>query len=321
VSGEVTVVIPTRDRPALLADALASVAAQDEPPARTLVVDDGSREPVAVATGGAVELIRHAVGRGVSAARNRGLEQVTTEWVAFLDDDDLWAPPKLARQLAAAAAAEAAVVWCAVLGVDDRRRPVGIVRAANPEGLMPRLVRTNAIGSPSGVLARTELVRAVGGFDEELALLADWDLWLRLATAARGAASPDVLVAYTEHTGSMTATASGQVDRELARMAHKHAALAAAHGGRLGGAELARWSAGGRRRGGGGRLGAARAYVASGLRERDAGSLLRAPAALLGERVVGRLRARLVARRLGGAAWLEPYRRPEDGTAASAPTA
>ena len=61
--------------------------------------------------------------------------------------------------------------------------------------------------------------------------------------------------------------------------------------------------------------------LATGLRERDAGSLLRAPVALLGERRVARLRARLVARRLGSTSWLEPYRRPEGTPASSAPTA
>ena len=65
-----------------------------------------------------------------------------------------------------------------------------MVPAADPASLLPRLLRTNAIGSPSAVLARTELVRAVGGFDEELALLADWDLWLRLAAVARAARQP-----------------------------------------------------------------------------------------------------------------------------------
>ena len=320
MSGAVTVVVPTRDRPVLLADALASVAAQQHPPARTVVVDDGTGEPPAVAADGAVELVRHGTGGGVSAARNRGLERVETEWVAFLDDDDLWAPSKLARQLAAAAEADAAFGWCAVAVVDDRRRPVGIVPAADPTTLLPRLVRTNVVGSPSAVLARTDVVRAVGGFDEQLALLADWDLWLRLAVAARGAACRDVLAAYTEHAGAMTATASGAVGGELAYMTRKHAGLVAAHGGRLGGAELARWSAGGRRRGGG-RIGAARAYVAAGLRERDAGSLLRAPAALLGERLVGRLRAGLVAGRLGSTAWLEPYRRADGAPASRAPSA
>ena len=320
MSGEVTVVVPTRDRPALLADALTSVGAQEWRAARTIVVDDGSAEPLRPPSGAAVELLRRPQPGGVAAARNRGLERVETEWVAFLDDDDLWAPAKLARQLEVATAARADFVWCAVVVVDARRRPVGLVPAADPGSLQSRLVRTNAIGSPSSVLARTELVRAVGGFDEELALLADWDLWLRLAGAGRGSASREVLVAYTEHGGSMTAAARGGVERELARMAETHASLVRQHGARLGGPELARWSAGGRRRGGG-RLGAARAYLAAGVRERDAGSLVRAPAALLGEDLLGRLRGRRAARRVGSPAWLDPYRHPERAAASIAPTA
>ena len=120
----------------------------------------------------------------------------------------------------------------------------------------------------------------------------------------------------------MTASARGAVELELARMARKHAAVVAAHGGRLGGAELARWSA--RRRGAGAEdaLGAARAYLAAGLRERDAGSLLRAPAALLGERAGRPARARAAPRGASAAPpWLEPYRRPAAAPASSAPTA
>ena len=298
MSDEVTVVIPTRDRAVLLADALASVAAQERGPVRTLVVDDASREPPTLA-GSAAELLRRPASAGVSAARNHGLAHVETEWVAFLDDDDLWAPAKLARQVSAAVEG-ADLVWCSVVVVDERRRPVGLVPAAEPASVAERLVRTNAIGSPSSVLVRTAAVRAVGGFDEGLALLADWDLWLRLAPTARGAACPDVLAAYTEHAGNMTSTAAGRVDRELGHMAEKH-------GGRLGGAELARWRAGALRRDGG-RLAAARAYLETGVRERDAASLARAPAALLGEPLLGRLRRRRAARLLGPTAWLEPYR-------------
>jgi hypothetical protein len=316
VSGEVTVVIPTRDRPGLLADALASVAAQEGGPvARTLVIDDGSAEPPPVS--GGVELVRRALSGGVSAARNDGLERVATEWVAFLDDDDLWAPGRLARQLACAG--DAGFAWCGVVVVDARRRPVGVHPAADPASLLPRLLRTNTIGSPSAVLARTALVREVGGFDERLGLLADWDLWLRLAGVARGAACPELLVAYTEHPGNMTPEPA-RVERELALMAETHAPLVREQGGRLGGADLARWSAGGRRRGAG-RLGAAGAYLSAGVRERDARSLLRAPAALLGEDVVGRLRGRVAARRAGDTSWLDRYRRPEGASASSAPAA
>ena len=65
----------------------------------------------------------------------------------------------------------------------------------------------------------------------------------------------------------------------------------------------------------------ARAYLAAGVRERDGGSLMRAPAALLGEGLVGRLRGRRAARRVGSPAWLAPYARPDGAAAPIAPTA
>ena len=320
MSADVTVIIPTRDRPSLLADALSSVEAQERRAARTVVVDDGSADPPPLPSDPAIQLLRHPRALGVAAARNRGLERVETEWVAFLDDDDLWAPAKLARQLDVAAADDADFVWCGVVVVDARRRPVGMVAAADPRALLPRLLRTNAIGSPSAVLVRTELVRAVGGFDEELALLADWDLWLRLAAAGRGAASRELLVAYTEHSSNMTVAAAGGFGRELTRMAEQHAPLLRRYGGHLGGAKLERWNVGGRRRGGS-RFSAARAYLVAGVRGRDAGSLVRAPAALLGEALLLRLRGRRAAARVGDTTWLERYRRPEGKAASTAPTA
>jgi len=92
----VTVVVPTRDRPALLEAALRSVVLQTHPVDQILVVDDGSREPVSSGALGrispSIELIRRETSRGVSAARNAGLDRARGDVVVFLDDDDLIHP-------------------------------------------------------------------------------------------------------------------------------------------------------------------------------------------------------------------------------------
>src|SRR5262245_27424846 len=102
----VTVVIPTRNRPDLLRLTLTSVLRQRDVELHAIVVDDASTEEIASVVSGfgdrRVRLVRQAVSNGVSAARNMGLSEVTTEWVAFCDDDDLWSPEKLSRQLATA---------------------------------------------------------------------------------------------------------------------------------------------------------------------------------------------------------------------------
>ncbi len=99
----VSVIIPSHNRPELLADAVSSVMAQRHP-VQILVVDDGSSPPVAasgVLARGAVTILRNDTARGPSRARNRGLDAATGDFVAFLDDDDRWLPGKLTACLKA----------------------------------------------------------------------------------------------------------------------------------------------------------------------------------------------------------------------------
>ena len=97
---EVTVVVPTRNRAAMLRQALRSVAAQRGVDLEAVVVDDGSTDatPAVVTAIGdrRLRLVRHQRPQGVSTARNRGVAEARGRWVAFLDDDDVWAPEKLA---------------------------------------------------------------------------------------------------------------------------------------------------------------------------------------------------------------------------------
>lgn len=85
-TGEVTVVVPVRDRPDALARCLAALAA----PGRVLVVDDGSADPgtvAAVAAEHGADVVWHPANRGPAAARNTGLARAATPYVAFLDSD------------------------------------------------------------------------------------------------------------------------------------------------------------------------------------------------------------------------------------------
>jgi glycosyltransferase involved in cell wall biosynthesis len=96
----VSVVIAVHDGARFLAEALASVHAQELAPDEVIVVDDGSRDDsaaIADRAGARVVAQRHL---GVAAARNRGVAAVRGELVAFLDADDAWTPDKLRVQVA-----------------------------------------------------------------------------------------------------------------------------------------------------------------------------------------------------------------------------
>src|SRR3954449_11506761 len=105
---DVTVVIPTHNRRLLLMRTLHSVLAQQHVDIEVVVVDDGGTDGTEAAVAGLadprVTLIRHPFPRGVSAARNTGIEKSSARWLAFVDDDDLWAPSKLRSQLDVVAA-------------------------------------------------------------------------------------------------------------------------------------------------------------------------------------------------------------------------
>jgi glycosyltransferase involved in cell wall biosynthesis len=307
---DVTVVIPTRDRWSLLDRALRSALAQRDVTAEIVVVDDGSASPMpeqlARRLPSTVRVIELPSSGGVARARNRAIAEARGAWIAFLDDDDLWAPDKLRRQLDATGAG-VALVYAAAIMIDGQARMTGVRPAPPPSELDPGLLETNLVGSPSGVLARTDLVRRVGGFDPALSVLADWDLWIRLLQTGSARACAEPLVGYTVHPGNMHLGNPAGLRRELRMLRRKHARACAAAGVRPGGRAFSRWLVA-RYRDAGLRGEAARVYARLGVRYGAPRDLARAPLMLLGEGAMGvarRGRPRRPAGRLGPAPeWL-----------------
>ena len=223
----VTVVIPTHNRRDLLMRTLRSVLDQEGITPDVIVVDDGGRDGTADAVRAlqipSVRVVRHEQGKGVSAARNAGLARVRTPWVAFVDDDDLWAPHKLRRQLATLEA-EPWARWSYVgaLHVDSELRVTRYTAPPDRDHLAQGLRRRNVVpGGGSGLVADTELARRIGGFDERISLLADWDFNLRMLQQAPAAVVDEPLVAYYVHSDSMLHDPRAYL-RELTYMVGKH---------------------------------------------------------------------------------------------------
>jgi glycosyltransferase involved in cell wall biosynthesis len=206
---EVTVVVPTRNRASMLEQALRSVIDQRDVDLEAVVVDDGSTdETPAVATGMGdrrLRLIRHDRPQGVSTARNRGVAEARGRWVAFLDDDDLWAPEKLASQLAAAEGDGREWAVTGAVSVDEGLRVLAGEPPLAPERIVADLGRYNSVpAGASNVLVRANLLAVTGGFDPGLRHMADWDLWIRLGRAGLPATVPRPLLAYRLHRANAT---------------------------------------------------------------------------------------------------------------------
>jgi glycosyltransferase involved in cell wall biosynthesis len=208
-SAAVSVVIPTHNRRDLLLRTLHSVLRQRHIDISIIVVDDastdGSADTVRALEDPRVRVIRHPVCRGVSQARNTGIEQVDTDWVAFVDDDDLWSPDKVRAQLDALQRCPEAQWACSgAVHIDSACRVLFPAPPPDDSDISGLILGANIIpGGGSGVLAATSLTRQVGGFDVALANLADWDFYIRLGLRSPVAAAPGPLVGYHAHVGGM----------------------------------------------------------------------------------------------------------------------
>ncbi len=223
----ISVIIPTRNRPAFLAKAVGSVLTQTLLPQQLIIVDDGDYEAGTssstcsqVSQDRADEKIEIAVipgpGRGPGAARNAGLAVASGELIAFLDDDDLWFPDKLELQARCFAGYPALGLLGTghVTGRESRAesRASRQVRAYGHAPLHSRismvspaaLTRANRLIA-SSVMARRDCIAQCGGFDESLSLAQDWDLWLRAVVTWQVALLPMPLVYYRRHSDQRSA--------------------------------------------------------------------------------------------------------------------
>lgn len=190
----VSVIVPTYNRSGLLRETLATVGAQGFRDFELIVADDGSEDDTAatVATSPVPARYLRLEHSGLAArTRNAGIAVAQGRYLAFLDDDDLWHPDKLALQMQALREHADAVLVC---GNALRHRP-GTAEdgslliehcpreAAAGHGGLAELARGNYVIC-STALADAAAVRAVGGFceDPRLGFAQDYDLWLRLAT-------------------------------------------------------------------------------------------------------------------------------------------
>jgi glycosyltransferase involved in cell wall biosynthesis len=199
----VSVVVPTRDRAQLLVRTLQSICTQRGVSLEVIVVDDGSNDETAAAAAAVdrrVVVIRNVRPLGVSAARNRGIAVARGTWIAFCDDDDVWAPDKLAAQVSAAVQAGAGWVYAGDVNVDERLHVLSGAPPLAPDQVTATLPRRNPLTSGgSNVVVRAEVLAATGGFDPELRRTEDWDLWLRLARTGPPSWVCRPLVAYRFH--------------------------------------------------------------------------------------------------------------------------
>jgi glycosyltransferase involved in cell wall biosynthesis len=191
----ISVIIPTYNRAATLASAIESVRAQTRPVDEIIVIDDGSddgTQALLADLGGRVRCCFQDH-RGVSVARNRGIQIAFGEWLAFLDSDDRWCPTKIERQLGCLDG-KTRIVHTDEIWIRDGRRVNAMRKHAKKGGWIYQDCLPLCIISPSSVMVHRSLFEEVGLFDESLPVCEDYDLWLRICARERVGFVSDCLI-------------------------------------------------------------------------------------------------------------------------------
>jgi glycosyltransferase involved in cell wall biosynthesis len=323
---EVTVLIATRNRARFLPDALSTALGQEDVELEVIVVDDASEDEtprlLAEVADSRLRVIRLDQSGGMGEARNVGIAAALGAWIALLDDDDLWAPWKLRRQLDAAGDAGATWVYCGVLLVSPEGDVVRMWGPPDPATVLPELLRRNVVqAAASALLVDAGRLRAVGGIEDGLAT--PWDLLIRLAVDGPAAAVDEPLVAYRRHASTFISSSRDQAMEEARHVAEKHRDLSLEHGIEFDLQHLEKWLRSERIRAGrhlsearlreGRRGEAARVQLRTFAASRSARDLRRLLRIVVGERVRAVARRTIPAAELREGArepipdWLSPY--------------
>lgn len=200
----ISVIIPTYNRGNYLCSAIKSVLNQTFEDFEIVVVDDAStdntRQVVDKFDDKRIRYIRHKENKGGSAARNTGIKRSKAKFIAFLDDDDLWMPSKLEKQLDLINTnLETGAVYTGICILNKSDKIIRFESSSFTGSIFPHILKKNYVGGCSQLLVRKECFNRIGLFDENLLAGQDWDMWIRLAKHYQFDYVNEPLVLYRVH--------------------------------------------------------------------------------------------------------------------------
>lgn len=226
-----TAIITTFNRVKFLSQAVESVLAQTLTDFELIVLDnsscDGTSDVMARYTDPRVRYHRHEA-MGISEQRNLGISLASSNYVAFLDDDDVWLPNKLAEQLKVMEQSVTAtgLVYGGFRFYDDTGRRWGQHTPTLTGSVLDGLLwtRNPFCGSASNPMLDRRCVIEVGGYDTRMLVGEDWELYLRLAERYELVGVQEVVLQIRQHSGprlGQRLDAALVTDRRVYRRFHK----------------------------------------------------------------------------------------------------
>lgn len=227
---KVSVIIPTYNRAELLKNSILSVLSQTFQDFEVLIIDDSSfdktEEVVKNMSGNQIKYIKNSTNKGVSAARNVGINNSRGDYIAFLDDDDEWLPEKLERQviLMDRISSDFGAVYTGAFSTDLARNNVLEIAIPKFRGhVLNEIILSNFIFT-SSMIVRKRCFALVGLFDENLSYGEDFDMWIRISKEFLFESIPEALVKHKNHAHT-TSSNKQLVAKNLENIIRKHAQL------------------------------------------------------------------------------------------------
>ena len=183
---EISVIIPTYNRCDLLKRAINSVIKQTITPKEIIIVDNGSTDQTYQMVSSLFPEINYFIEkkRGVSAARNKGILESKSKWIAFLDSDDAWKPTKLEKQMEFSIFNQDKY---RIIHTDEtwyrNKKILNQLKKHKKSGgnIFKNSLQLCCI-SPSSVVLKKQIFDDYGLFDENLEVCEDYDMWIRITS-------------------------------------------------------------------------------------------------------------------------------------------
>jgi len=212
----VSIIIPSYGGEKYLEEAIRSVFAQTYRDYELIVVDDGS--PFA----GVARICRKYEGKvnyvrqenaGQAAARNTAIVKSRGQYVAFLDDDDVWMPEKLEKQVSYYEELEkngkdVGLIYSGHEHIDERGGLIHRVLLRSSGKNYGALIFMDFVGTPSSVIIKRAVLDDIGLFDEKINNTEDYDLWLRIGRKYEIYSVNEYLIRYRNWRGSASKNAA-----------------------------------------------------------------------------------------------------------------
>lgn len=207
----VSIVITTYRRPNRLKIAIESVLAQSYKNIEIIVVDDNGdnndyRENTQkimnyYEVDSRIKYIKHKTNKKIGAARNTGILNSKSQYIAFFDDDDIWYENKIECQMDLFYRdSEVGLVYCSVNVYDDKQQKIISTINAKCKGyIKDKILYSNFIPTTSSIIVKKEWLLKVDNFDEQLYTLQDWDLYIKLSSGCKFDYCKQPLMSFVHH--------------------------------------------------------------------------------------------------------------------------